>query len=87
MDRAAPPRSGGSRCKQIIEHAISGAMGEMGVVGTARGMASQTEFKRLARRWQCAVQGMTGLARTRLHFRPSVRMASASSVPSAIAST
>ena len=40
---------------KIIEHAISGAMGEMGVVGTARGMAGQTEFKRLARRQQCAV--------------------------------
>ena len=40
---------------EIIEHAISGAISEMGVVCAAGGMASKTEFKRLARRQQRAV--------------------------------
>ena len=43
---------------KIIEHAISGAMGEMGMVRAARSMAGKTEFKRLARRQQRAVVGI-----------------------------
>ena len=45
---------------EIIEHAISGAMGKMGVMRAAGGMAGQTEFKRLARRQQRAVHRKEG---------------------------
>ena len=47
-------QSGGA-VGEIIEHAISGTMGEMGVVRTAGGMAGKTEFKSLTRRQQRAV--------------------------------